>query len=102
MVNGWDLPRTEAKEDLGRAVRRKTLCDQPGPFAGADWGMTAPSTFATQQGAGLWRYRLRWTPKLVTTLDKKSGELSHKWPHVLPGGGRSVLRWEGPNPRDFQ
>ena len=37
------------------------------------------------------------TPVAVTTLDREKGEVSHRWPQVLPGGEAMLLTvWTGP------
>jgi len=37
------------------------------------------------------------TPSAVTTLDRSKGEISHRWPQVLPGGKAMLLTvWTGP------
>jgi serine/threonine protein kinase/dipeptidyl aminopeptidase/acylaminoacyl peptidase len=37
------------------------------------------------------------TPSAVTTLDRSKGEISHRWPQVLPGGkGMLISVWTGP------
>ena len=37
------------------------------------------------------------TPSAVTTLDRSKGEISHRWPQVLPGGKAILLTvWTGP------
>ena len=37
------------------------------------------------------------TPSAVTTLDQSKGEISHRWPQVLPGGSAMLVTvWTGP------
>jgi len=37
------------------------------------------------------------TPSTVTTLDRSKGEISHRWPQVLPGGKAMLITvWTGP------
>ena len=37
------------------------------------------------------------TPSAVTTLDRSKGEISHRWPQVLPGGKAMLISaWTGP------
>jgi Tol biopolymer transport system component len=37
------------------------------------------------------------TPSAVTTLDRSKGEISHRWPQVLPGGKAMLVTvWTGP------
>ena len=37
------------------------------------------------------------TPSAVTTLDQSKGEISHRWPQVLPGGNALLVTvWTGP------
>ncbi|HEV2349499.1 MAG TPA: protein kinase [Terriglobia bacterium] len=43
------------------------------------------------------------TPKQVTTLDRKKGEISHRWPQILPGGKALLFTtWFGGNFDDAQ
>jgi serine/threonine-protein kinase len=58
---------------------------------GAWWADDGTIIFATHPSEGLYRVPATGgTPRLVTHLDEKAGELSHRLPQLLPGG-RAVL-----------
>jgi hypothetical protein len=66
--------------------------------AGGSWGSDGRIYFARSQIGGLWRVPAAGgAPEPVTLLDREKGEVSHRWPQVLPGG-RAVLftAWRGP------
>ena len=79
----------------GGAVQ--TLCDAA-RGQGASWAAGDTIYFAPFNTSGLWKVAASGgTPQAVTTLDRSKGEVSHRWPQVLPGG-RAVLFtvWTGP------
>ena len=75
----------------------QTLCDAPYGVGGS-WAPDGSIYFAPTGGSGLSKVSANGgTLSAVTTLDRAVGEVSHRWPHVLPGG-RAVMftRWTGP------
>jgi serine/threonine-protein kinase len=75
----------------------QTLCDAPYGVGGS-WGSDGSIYFAPTNNSGLLKVSANGgTPAAVTTLDRASGEVSHRWPQVLPGG-RAVMftMWMGP------
>jgi eukaryotic-like serine/threonine-protein kinase len=54
---------------------------------GASWGADGTIVFSGAHGQGLWEVAATGgEPRPLTELDKARGELSHRWPQVLPGG----------------
>ena len=74
-----------------------TIADSPNG-AGASWGDDGFVVFTPTAFSGLFRVPALGggAPQVVTEPDRSSGETSHRWPQVLPGGG-SVLftSWRG-------
>jgi eukaryotic-like serine/threonine-protein kinase len=73
------------------------LCDASSPFGGS-WGPNDTIFFAPAALSGLWQVSAQGgTPRPFTKLDRQKGEISHRWPQVLPGG-KAVLftMWTGP------
>ena len=73
------------------------LCDASSPFGGS-WGPNDTIFFAPAALSGLWQVSaMGGTPQSFTKLDREKGEISHRWPEVLPGG-KAVLftTWTGP------
>jgi Tol biopolymer transport system component len=68
-----------------------TLCDAPADRGGS-WGENGTIVFAQNTAGALSRVSSAGgTPQpLTTTLDKQAGELTYRWPQVLPGG-KTVL-----------
>ena len=67
-----------------------TLCDAPDDRGGS-WGEDGAIVFTPSFGAPLSKVSSAGgTPQLLTALDRKVGELTHRWPQVLPGG-KAVL-----------
>ncbi|MBZ5536863.1 MAG: serine/threonine-protein kinase [Acidobacteriia bacterium] len=67
-----------------------TLCDAPNPRGGS-WGENGTIVFTPNFLAALSEVSSAGgSPKPVTTLDKQAGEVTHRWPQVLPGG-KAVL-----------
>ncbi len=66
------------------------LCDAPA-LRGASWGPDGNILFAPAPNTGLFRVSEKGgAAKQVTTLDAKKGDMTHRWPQVLPGG-RAVV-----------
>ncbi len=63
-----------------------TLCDAPSNRGGA-WSEDDMIYFAAGNREALSRVSSAGgSPQPVTTLDKSKGEITHRWPQVLPGG----------------
>jgi eukaryotic-like serine/threonine-protein kinase len=64
----------------------QTLCDSLGA-GGASWGTDDTIVFSPSNSSGLMRVSAAGgKPQVLTTLDHTQGELSHRYPHFLPGG----------------
>ena len=73
---------------MGGAVL--TLCDAP-EGRGGDWGEDGNIVFAPRPSSGLFLVSdAGGTPMELTKLDSSTGERSHRWPQLLPGG-KAVL-----------
>ncbi|MCH7977724.1 MAG: PD40 domain-containing protein [Acidobacteria bacterium] len=71
-----------------------TLCDAPSPF-GASWGTNGTIVFAPTNISGLWQVSAAGgTPQPLTRLE--TGESSHRWPELLPGGKMVLFTVFGP------
>ena len=67
-----------------------TLCDAPDDRGGS-WGEDGTIVFTPSFGAPLSKVSSAGgTPQQLTSLDLQVGELTHRWPQVLPGG-KAVL-----------
>lgn len=54
---------------------------------GVDWVDDATIVYTPESIGGLMEVAASGgTPRALTTVDEKSGERTHRWPHVLPGG----------------
>jgi hypothetical protein len=63
-----------------------TLCDAPAG-RGAFWAPDNTIYFAPITGAGISKVSASGgAPQMVTTLESKKGEITHRWPELLPGG----------------
>ncbi len=68
----------------------QTLADAPYGVGGS-WGPDDTIFFAPFNITGLWKVSASGgQPQEVTRLDRSKGEISHRWPQVLPGG-KAVL-----------
>jgi Tol biopolymer transport system component len=66
------------------------LCDAPDD-RGASWSEDGAIVFAPFNRVALSKVSSAGgTPEPLTTLDKRAGEVTHRWPQVLPGG-KTVL-----------
>lgn len=76
------------------------LCDAPGGGGGqgGSWGPDNSIYFALTSVSGLWKVSAAGgTPTEVTRLDRSNGEVSHRWPQLLPGGKAVLFTvWTGP------
>jgi Tol biopolymer transport system component len=67
-----------------------TLCDAPSDRGGS-WGEDGTIVFTPDQRSPLSKVSSTGgTPQPLTTLDKQAGEVTQRWPEVLPGG-KAVL-----------
>src|SRR5207245_7857752 len=67
-----------------------TLCDVP-DGRGGSWGDDGTIVFTPNNRAALSKVSSAGgTPQPLTTLDKQEGEITQRWPQVLPGG-KAVL-----------
>jgi len=67
-----------------------TLCDAPDDRGGS-WGEDSAIVFTPSFGAPLSKVSSAGgTPQLLTAFDSQVGEMTHRWPQVLPGG-KAVL-----------
>ena len=67
-----------------------TLCDAP-VARGASWGDDGRIIFVPSSTGGLWQIpEGGGVPQVLTEPDRKGGEVSHRWPEVLPGS-KAVL-----------
>jgi serine/threonine-protein kinase len=64
----------------------RTLCDAP-DHRGAAWGPDERIFFTVSPNQGLWQVPSSGgKPRVLTTPDRSIGEISHRWPEILPGG----------------
>ena len=69
----------------------KDLAPAAASSVGGSWGDDGAIVYAPNYAEGLWTVPAEGgTPRPLTKLDSAAGELSHRWPCVLPGGA-SVL-----------
>jgi serine/threonine protein kinase/Tol biopolymer transport system component len=67
-----------------------TLCDAPNDRGGS-WGDDGTIVFTPDNRVALSKVSSAGgTPQPLTTLDKQTSEITHRWPQVLPGG-KAVL-----------
>ena len=69
------------------------------PFSmGGSWGPDNTIYFAPTSISGVWKIPASGgTAQPITTLDRRKGEVSHRWPQVLPGGKAVLFTvWTGP------
>ena len=77
-----------------------TICDcsTSRPF-GASWAVDDTIVFSCDEKGGLWRVSPSGgEPEQITELDQKAHEVSHRLPHLLPGGKEvlyTVMRYGG-------
>jgi len=79
----------------GGAVQ--TVCDATSNEGGT-WAADDTIYFAPSNTSSLWKVSATGgSPTAVTTLDRSKGEVSHRWPQVLPGGTAVIFTvWTGP------
>ncbi|NDQ57645.1 MAG: protein kinase [Acidipila sp.] len=67
-----------------------TLCDAPNGRGGS-WAEDGTIVFAPDMNVGLYKVSSEGgRTEALTTLDQQTGEVTHRWPQVLPGG-KAVL-----------
>ena len=73
------------------------VCEAPGFWGGA-WAPNDVIYFAAGPMSALWQVPAAGgPPKPFTTLNRERGEVSHRWPQVLPGGSAVLFTvWTGP------
>ena len=77
----------------------QVLCDAPGAGGkGGSWSFDNTIYFAPTNVSAIWKVSAAGgTPEPVTRLDRGKGEISHRWPQVLPGGKAILFAvWTGP------
>jgi Tol biopolymer transport system component len=78
-----------------------TLCDAPGDRGGS-WGEDGTIVFEPDNRAALSKVSSAGgTPQPLTTLDKQAGEITQRWPQVLPGG-KAVLFTSNTHANNFE
>ena len=75
----------------------KDLADAPAGRGGW-WADDGFVYYSPSNGAGILKVPATGgMPVAVTTLDRSKGEISHRWPQVLPGGKAMLMAvWTGP------
>jgi len=65
---------------------------------GGTWSADDTIYFAPFNTSGIWKVSAGGgTPQPVTTLNRSAGEVSHRWPQLLPGGKALLFTaWTGP------
>jgi len=73
------------------------LCDAPAGQGGS-WAADDTIFFVPFNTSGVWKVPAAGgTPTEVTTVDRSKGEVSHRWPQILPGGKALLFTvWTGP------
>ena len=80
-----------------------SLCDAPNG-RGGNWASDDTIVFTPASSPGLGLSRIPASggvPRVVTTPDHQRGEIAHRWPEVLPGGGVLFTIWTGPGSDDW-
>jgi serine/threonine-protein kinase len=79
------------------------LCDTAGVSArGGSWGEDGTIVFTPANRVALYKVSSAGgTPQPLTTLDKQTGELTQRWPQVLPGG-KAVLFTSSTHGSDYE
>jgi serine/threonine-protein kinase len=75
----------------------QVLCDAPSGMGG-DWAPDDTIYFMPFNTSGMWKVPASGgTPREVTRLDRSKGEVSYRWPQILPGGEAVLFTvWTGP------
>jgi serine/threonine-protein kinase len=75
----------------------QTLCEAPAGKGGS-WAPDGTIYFVPSHSSGLWKVSAEGgTSQELTKLDRAKGEVSYRWPQVLPGGDLLLFTvWTGP------
>ena len=104
MASGWDsLPKGKLKKMRLAGSAPQTLCDAAIGL-GAAWGPDNTIYFVPFGTGGVWKVPATGgVGQPLTTLDRGAGEVSHRWPQVLPGGQAVIFTvWTGPGADERQ
>ena len=72
-----------------------SICDAPS-YRGASWGDDGTILFSPAGQTPLFRVSDKGgEAKAVTKLDPQKGELTHRWPRILPGGKAAIFTIHG-------
>jgi serine/threonine-protein kinase len=76
------------------------VADGTGETRGGAWGPDGVIYFAPNNVSGLFKVpSAGGAPVPFTTLNREQGEISHRWPHILPDGKTMLMGvWTGPGP----
>ena len=76
----------------------QTLSDAQSQGQGGSWGPDETIYYAAGPASPIWKIPAAGgSPEQVTTLDRSKGEVSHRWPQLLPGGKALLFTtWTGP------
>src|ERR1700676_549966 len=78
-----------------------TLCDAP-TDRGGSWGEDGTIVFTPNRLGALFKVSSAGgTPQSLVTLDKQAGEITQRWPQVLPGG-KAVLFTSNTHLNDYE
>jgi serine/threonine protein kinase len=82
----------------GGAVEILSDAASTGGGWGGSWGPDNSIYFAASGFSGVWKVSASGgMPTEVTRLDRSQGEISHRWPQLLPGGHAVLFTvWTGP------
>ncbi len=85
------------KKVLAAGGGLQTLCDAASGMGGT-WGTDDSIYFAPFNTSGIWKVSASGgAPQAVTRLNRTQGEVSHRWPQVLPDGKTVLFTvWTGP------
>ncbi|MDQ3417834.1 MAG: hypothetical protein M3541_03485 [Acidobacteriota bacterium] len=77
----------------------QTLAETPQEPRGGVWAADGTIYYAPNNMSGLWKVSAAGgQPSQVTHLDRARGEVSHRWPQLLPDGSLLFSSWTGPGP----
>jgi serine/threonine protein kinase/Tol biopolymer transport system component len=80
-----------------RGGAAQTLLNDVGNMRGATWAADGTIYFAPTGLSGIWKIPPGGKPEEVTKLDRQKGEVSHRFPQILPDGKHILFEvWTGP------